>query len=151
MLESILAVCQGKEPATSATWNWNPFVALNNAMNSMGENAWEIREKLWEKGADIVNGAIDSALRLKRADGGFASSIHRATPTQQGYLFGYGLADESDMDGTVIAGQRLRASIHSVFNVPCSHDYYCEYETEFWEKLRSKKPVEKLLPPPTIK
>ena len=81
----------------------------------------------------------------------FASNINRATPTQQGYLFGYGLPEESDLDGTVIAGQRLRASIHSVFNAPCSHDYYCEYEAEFWEKIRTKEPVVKILPPPVMK
>lgn len=148
MLDSILTICRGEVPATSATWNWNPFVALNNAMNSLGENAEVIRGRLMEKGADLVNSAIDNALKLKRADGGFASNIHRATPTQQGYLFGYGLADESDMDGTVIAGQRLRASIHEVFQVPCSHDYYQEYEAEFWERLKTKAPVVKRLPPP---
>lgn len=151
MIESILSIYQGEVPPTSATWIWNPFVALNNALHSMGGNAGAMREKLLRKGADIVNAAIDNALLLKRADGGFASSIHRATPTQQGYLFGYGLADESDMDGTVIAGQRLRATIHSVFGASCSHDYYREYEEEFWQRLRTKPPVTKILPPPVKK
>lgn len=148
MIESVLRIYQGDVPPTSATWIWNPFVALNNALHSMGENAGAMREKLLCKGADIVNAAIDNAMLLKRADGGFASSIHRATPTQQGYLFGYGLADESDMDGTVIAGQRLRSTIHSVFGASCSHDYYREYEEEFWQRLRTKPPVTKILPPP---
>lgn len=151
MIESVLRICQGDVPPTSATWIWNPFVALNNALHSMGENAGEMREKLLCKGADIVNAAIDNAMLLKRADGGFASGIHRATPTQQGYLFGYGLAEESDMDGTVIAGQRLRATIHSVFGACCSHDYYREYEEEFWHRLRTKPPVTKTLPPPVKK
>ena len=150
MLDSVLTICQGNVPATSATWNWNPFVALNNAIHSMGENAETIREKLIEKGADIVNGAIDNALRLKRADGGFASSIYRATPTQQGYLFGYGLEKESDMDGTVIAGHRLRSTIYSVFDVPCTHDYYRKYETEFWNRIQTKAPIIKTLPAPQL-
>jgi hypothetical protein len=150
-VESIKKIYAGEKPPTSATWIWNPFVALNNALHSMGENAGEMREKLLCKGADIVNAAIDNAMLLKRGDGGFASGIHRATPTQQGYLFGYGLAEESDMDGTVIAGQRLRATIHSVFGACCSHDYYREYEEEFWHRLRTKPPVTKTLPPPVKK
>ena len=111
----------------------------------------KMRGKLFARGADIVNCAIDNAMKLKRGDGGFASSINRATPTQQGYLFGYGLADESDMDGTVIAGQRLRAHMHTVFGVPCSHDYFAQYNEEFWERLRTKPPVQKCLPKPVRK
>lgn len=148
MLQSVLTICQGDEPPTSATWNWNPFVAINNALHSLGENSGDMRAVLMEKGAAIVNGAIDHALRMKRPDGGFASSIYRATPTQQGYLFGYGFAQESDLDGTVIAGQRLRATIHEVFGAVCTHDYYRVYEEEFWERIRTKEPVVKRLPPP---
>ena len=151
MIDSVLAIYSGDVPPTSATWIWNPFVALNNALRSMDADRERMRAKLLEKGADIVNCAIDNALKLKRADGGFASSIHRATPTQQGYLFGYGLADESDMDGTVIAGQRLRAHMHTVFGVSCSHDYFASYSDAFWERLRTKPPVKKCLPKPVKK
>jgi len=142
MIDSILKVYSGDTPPTSATWIWNPFVALNRMMKT----APEMREKLYEKGADIVNRAIDCALLLKRADGGFSSSIKRATPTQQGYVFGLGLETESDLDGTVIAGQRLRSTIHGVFGVKCSHDYYQQYEADFWERLKNKPPVVKTLP-----
>jgi len=151
MIDSVLAIYSGAVPPTSATWIWNPFVALNNALRSMEADREKMRGKLFARGADIVNCAIDNAMKLKRGDGGFASSINRATPTQQGYLFGYGLADESDMDGTVIAGQRLRAHMHTVFGVPCSHDYFAQYNEEFWERLRTKPPVQKCLPKPVRK
>ena len=151
MIESVKKLFAGDVPATGATWIWNPFVLMNNAFRSLGDDTETIRAKLFENGADIVHFAVDSALRLKRADGGFASNIHRATPTQQGYLFGYGLADESDMDGTVIAGQRLRTHMHSVFGVSCSHDYYAPYSDAFWEGLRTKPPVKKCLPKPVKK
>ena len=112
----------------------------------MGDNAPAMREKLYEKGADIVNCAIDNALLLKRADGGYASSIAAATATQQGYRFGLGLRTESDMDGTIIAGQRLRSTIHSVFDAVCTHDYFAEYNDSFWKRLKNKPPVVKTLP-----
>jgi len=146
MIDSVLAIYSGNVPPTSATWIWNPFVALSNALRSMGGNAPAMRAKLFDKGADIVNCAIDNALLLRRADGGFASNINRATPTQQGYVFGLGLADESDVDGTVIAGHRLRDTMHSVFGVQCTHDYHLAGEAEFWERLKNKPPVKKTLP-----
>jgi len=102
-----------------------------------------MREKLLDKGADIVNFAVDSALKLKRPDGGFSSNIDKAQATQQGFLYGLGLPDESDMDGTVIAGHRLRSTIHNVFGVKCSSDYYAKYADEFWEKCRNKPKVVK--------
>jgi hypothetical protein len=105
-----------------------------------------MRRKLYESGAEIVNRALDCALLLKRPDGGFASSIRRATPTLEGYTVGLGLPTESDMDGTIIAGQRLRTTMHAAFGIPCSQDYYRPYEAEFWERLKNKPPVVKTLP-----
>ena len=102
-----------------------------------------MRSKLLEKGADIVSFALDSALRLKRPDGGFSSSLARAQSKQQGFLYGLGLPDESDMDGTVIAGYRLRATIHGVFGVKCSNDYYAKYSEEFWGRCRNKPKIVK--------
>ena len=60
----------------------------------------------------------------------------------------YGTTTESDLDGTLIAGQRLRAYMHSVFGVPASHDYYVQYNDEFWERIKNKPPVVKTLPRP---
>ena len=146
MLESVLAIFGGDVPAEHATYIWNPFVLMNNALRSMGGRADEMRARLFDVGADIVNFAVDSALRLQRPDGGFSSDIDKAQSFQQGWRYGLGLADESDMDGTAIAGQRLRTTIHNVFAVPCSHDYYKPYAADFWERLRAKPPVVKTLP-----
>ena len=54
------------------------------------------------------------------------------------------------MDGTVIAGHRLRSTIHSVFDVPCTHDYYRKYETEFWNRIQTKASIVKTLPAPQL-
>lgn len=144
MIDSVLSIFVGDTPALHATYIWNPFVLLGAALSSMdGERKTLMRAKLLDKGADIVNFAVDSALRLKRPDGGFSSNIGKAQATQQGFLYGLGLPDESDMDGTVIAGHRLRATIHNVFGVKCSNDYYAKYADEFWEKCRNKPKVVK--------
>lgn len=147
MIDSVLKLLSGDAPAEAATYIWNPFVALGNALHSVdGEARDKARAKLIEQGADIVNFAVDSALKLKRPDGGFSSSINRAQATQQGFAYGLGLPTESDMDGTVIAGHRLRATIHGVFGVSCSDDYYAHLNDEFWEKLRNKPAVKKTMP-----
>ena len=71
------------------------------------------------------------------------TSPAKAISRQQGYLFGLGLPDESDLDGTLIAGPRLRNTIHSTFGVKASRGYYKEYEAEFWERCKNKPPVVK--------
>ena len=142
MIDSVLSIFAGNVPAPHATYIWNPFVLLGAALSSMDdERKILMREKLLDKGADIVNFAVDSALRLKRQDGGFSSNIDRAQSKQQGFFFGLGLPDESDMDGTVIAGHRLRSTIHSVFGVKCSNDYYAAQEELFWERCKNKPEI----------
>lgn len=147
MLESVKTIYSG-DPPTSATWIWNPFVAMNRAFYSLGEEGAKLRATLYGKGAEIVNCAVDNALLLKKADGGFASGIKGAIKRQQGYLFGQGYADESDLDGTLIAGCRLRYTIHSVFGVQCSHDHYKHLEADFWERCKNKAPIVKTLEKP---
>lgn len=127
-----------------ATYIWNPFVLLRAALSSMDdEKKILMRAKLLDKGADIVNFAVDSALKLKRPDGGFSSNLDRGQARQQGFLYGLGLPDESDMDGTVIAGHRLRSTIHNVFGVKCSNDYYAAFEKSFWERCKNKPEIVK--------
>ena len=142
MIDTVLEVFETCGAAEHATYIWNPFVLLSNAINSLPPEEREpMRQKLYEKGGRIVNFAVDSALRLKRPDGGFSSNIDFAQSKQQGYLYGLGLADESDMDGTVIAGHRLRATINSTFGISVSKDYYAGMGDEFWERCRNKPKV----------
>ena len=54
----------------------------------------------------------------------------------------------TDLDGTLIAGPRLRNTIHAVFGVKAPGGYYKEYEKEFWEKCKNKAPVVKKFPKP---
>ena len=88
-----------------------------------------------------MNFAVDSALRLKRPDGGFSSNIYFAQKKQQGYLYGLGLPNESDMDGTVIAGHLLRESINLAFGVTVSNDYHAGMGDEFWERCKNKPEI----------
>ena len=147
-LDSIVKLYTGDEPPTSATWIWNPFVAMSRAFYSLGEKGDALRPLLYDKGADIVNCAVDNALKLQRADGGFASSPVRGAARQQGFLFGYGLKDESDLDGTLIAGPRLRNTIHSTFGIKAPGGYYAHMNDEFWEKCKNKPEIVKTLPYP---
>ena len=147
MLESVKKIYAG-DPPISATWIWNPFVAMSRAFYSLGDEAEELRATLYEQGAQIVNCAVDCAVALKRADGGFASSRKGAAKRQQGYLFGYGFDYESDLDGTLIAGCRLRNTIHSVFGVDAPGGYYKHREAEFWERCKNKAPIVKTLEKP---
>ncbi len=147
-IESIKKIYSGVKAPTSATWIWNPFVLLNNIFRSNESKAHELHMLIYNVGADIVNRAVDCALLLKRDDGGFASGIGGATPRQQGYLFGYGTKNEADLDGTVIAGHRLRNFIWSVFGLKASAEYYIEKNDEFWEKCRAKPEIIKTLPRP---
>ena len=95
-----------------------------------------------------LNRAIDCALLLKRDDGGFAGSLTKGSKLQQGYLYGHGLRWESDLDGTLIAGQRLRSFICSVFGVKATSDYYKAKNDEFWERCKVKPAIKKTLPRP---
>ena len=147
MIESVLKIFAGDDPAEHATFIWNPFVAMGNALSSVdGETREKAINMLLEKGAEIVNFAVDSAMKLKRPDGGCSSSIKSAQAMQQGFAYGRGLTDESDMDGTVIAGHRLRASIHGVFGEKYTQDYYAHLNDEFWERCKNKPPIEKTYP-----
>ncbi len=147
-IESIKKIYSGEKPPTQATWTWNPFVLLRAILNSNASRAEELRSLLYDVGADIVNRAVDCALKMKRDDGGFASGFNGATPRQQGYLFGYGTKTESDLDGTLIAGPRLRNYIWYAFGLKSSRDYYADKNDGFWERCRNKPEVVKTLPRP---
>ncbi|MBQ8879998.1 MAG: hypothetical protein IJY69_04060 [Clostridia bacterium] len=148
VIDSFIKLYTGDIPPSSATWIWNPFVMLNAVIGTHKKDAGKIRELLYERGAEIVNCAVDNALKLKKADGGFASSPSGAIGYVQGYLMGLGLPDESDIDGTLIAGYRLRNSIHYAFGIQPDKTYYAKYNDEFWEKCKNKAPVSKIYPRP---
>ena len=147
-IDSVLKIYSGDIPPQSATFIWNPFVLLDRIINNPLADTDKLRKLLYEKGADIINRAIDCALLLRREDGGFSGSISRGGSRQQGYLYGMGLVDESDVDGTLIAGPRLRNSIYYVFGVPTPKDYYVKYNDEFWERCRTKPEIVKTKPRP---
>ena len=147
-IDTVIKIFETCPPPSSATMIWNPFVFLDRAIASQGDKKEEARALLLEKGAKMVNLAVECACKLKKPDGGFASSPARAIKRQQGYLFGLGLENESDLDGTLIAGPRLRNTIHSTFGVKASRGYYKEYEEEFWEKCKNKAPIVKKFPKP---
>ena len=144
MIDTVLELFASGIPAEHATYIWNPFVLLSNAISTLPAGEKEkMREKLYANGADIVNFAVDSALKLKRPDGGFSSNLDYAQATQQGFLYGLGLADESDVDGTVIAGHRLRATINGTFGVDVPKNYYEGMGEEFWERCKNKPKIVK--------
>ncbi len=147
-VESVLKLFAEYPPPEYATYLWNPLVLLSRILLTSGERTEELRALITEKGPDIVNCAVSTAMKMHREDGGFASGIDHATPHQQGYIFGLGTRTESDLDGTLIAGYRLRNTIHMVFDVEPTRDYYAKYNDEFWERLKNKPPVVKTLPPP---
>ena len=113
-VESVLRLFADYPPPEYATYLWNPFVLLSRIL-ATAEREEELRELISSKGAETVRLAVRTAMRMHRSDGGFSSGIDHATPHQQGYIFGLGLKDESDLDGTLIAGVRLRNIIYSVY------------------------------------
>ena len=122
----------------------NPSVTTNDVTPPLVTgNGGVTNPPINANGADIVNFAVDSALKLKRPDGGFSSNLDRAQFTQQGFLYGLGLTDESDVDGTVIAGHRLRATINGTFGVTVSKDYDAGLGEEFWERCKNKPKIVK--------
>ena len=147
-IDTVIRIFETCPPPSSATHIWNPFVFLDRAIKSQGEKSEDARALLLEKGGKMVNLAVDCALKLRKPDGGFASSPSRAIKRQQGYLFGLGLPDESDLDGTLIAGPRLRNTIHATFGVKPTYGYYKQYEKEFWERCKNKAPIVKKFPKP---
>ena len=138
MIESIVYIFQHAGAEIHATYLWNPFMALKNALASQGERAEEYRTLLCRNGPEMVRLAVDRALQLRRADGGFSSDWDHAQCRQQGYLYGLGLKEESDMDGTVIAGPRLRRTLYEVFGAQVSHDYFQPMAEWFWEALAGR-------------
>lgn len=147
-IDSVIKIYSGDVPPAGATWIWNPFVLLDRIVNAPDADTEALRSLLLEKGADIINKALDCAMQLHREDGGFAGSASNGSRFQQGYLYGHGLRWESDLDGTLIAGPRLRDSMHSVFGLTPNHDYYAKYNDEFWERMKNKPPVVKTMPRP---
>ena len=147
-INSVIKIFETCPPPSSATHIWNPFVFLNRAILSQGKNSAQARNALLNKGADIINLAIDCALKLKKPDGGFSSDPARALKRQQGYLFGWGLSNESDLDGTLIAGPRLRNTIYALFDIKAPNDYYTKHQEEFWDKCRNKHPIIKKIQKP---
>ena len=148
-IESVKEIYGGEIPPTYATFIWNPFVLLNTILYTNKKDAASLRAHLLRAGADIVNRAIDCALLLKRNDGGFASCLDEGAPRQQGYLFGHGFKNESDLDGTIIAGGRLRNHIWEVFGLEPEFGYYADKNDEFWERCRTKPEIVKTLPRPS--
>ncbi len=147
MIESVKKVFESGTDPNLATNIWNPFVAISCALASYDEErAEQLRSLLYEKGADMVSFAIDAAEKLRKPDGGFSSFQGGSIARQQGYLFGAGLKDESDLDGTVIAGHLLRSQMHRVFGVEADSNYLKEYEEDFWERCKSKAPSKKTIP-----
>ena len=149
MLGSVLELFKTGIAPQAPTWIWNPFVLIARAMETCSaENAEKYRTMLYDSGADIVNYAIDCAQKFRRADGGFASTGSRAIFRAQGYLFGYGLANESDTDGTMIAGHLMRLMIHKAFGITPPAVHYKDKADAFFERLKSKSPIRKILPRP---
>ena len=138
MIESIVYIFQHAGAEIHATYLWNPFMALKNALASQGERAEEYRTLLCRNGPEMVRLAVDRALQLRRPDGGFSSDWDHAQCRQQGDLYGLGLKEESDMDGTVIAGPRLRRTLYEVFGAQASHDYFQPMAEWFWEALAGR-------------
>ena len=149
VIDSFVKLFTGDDPPTSATYIWNPFVMLNGMISTHKKDADKIRKVLYEKGADIVNTALDNALKLKQPDGGFGSTLRGGIGWVQGFLMGRALPDESDLDGTLIAGVRLRNSIHATFGIVPDKTYYARYNDEFWERCKNKPPVKKIYPHPS--
>ena len=147
-IESVIKIYGGSEAPGSGTYIWNPFVLLDRIINAPGADSERLRGLLLDKGDKIVNRAIDCALLLKKPDGGFASGSRGATPRQQGYLFGWGFADESDLDGTLLVGERLYTSLHTVFGIEPNRSYYKQYNDAFWSRCKSKEKIKKVLPRP---
>ena len=147
-IDSVLKLYGGDEPPTSATWIWNPFVLLERIVNAPDADGDRLLSLLYDKGASIINKAIDCALVLQRKDGGFSGHIARGGNRQQGYLYGYGLADESDLDGTLIAGPRLRNTIYKLFGLVPDKTHYKKFNDEFWERCKNKPEIVKTLPRP---
>lgn len=147
-IDSVIKIFETCPPPSVSTHIWNPFVFLNRAIQSNGDDKELARALLFNKGAEIISLAVDCALKLKKPDGGFSSDPSKALKRQQGYLFGLGLPDESDLDGTLIAGPRLRNSIYSLFGVSAPGEYYKEYENDFWKKCKNKAPIIKKFPKP---
>ena len=147
-IDSVIKIYGGEVPPAGATWIWNPFVLLDRIVNAPDADTEYLRSLLYEKGADIVNRALDCALLLKRDDGGFAGSAASGSKLQQGYRYGHGLRWESDLDGTLIAGPRLRNSIYNVFGLKAPHVHYIEYNDSFWERCKNKPKIVKTLPRP---
>ena len=68
-------------------------------------------------------------------------------PNERFGYFGWPSIARMD-DGTLIAGERLYNSIHSVFGSAAQKDYYAHLSEEFFERLRTKEPIVKTMPRP---
>ncbi len=139
-IESIIEIIKNtKIPSDVAiTFIWNPFVAINNIKASYKKLPDEVTKLLYDNADLLINFAYENALLFKRIDGGFSEFPEKGLAViQGGAKIGNGeLA--SDMDGTVIASPRIRASLYELFGVENTKDYYVRYKDEFIERLKNK-------------
>jgi hypothetical protein len=124
-------------PDVAVTFIWNPFVAINTLKASCKAPP-AVMELIYENADALIDFAYGNALLFKRDDGGFSEYPEKGLAVIQGNAkIGDGSL-ASDMDGTVIASPRIRASLYELFGVENTKDYYAPYRKEFLEKLKSK-------------
>ena len=126
------------------TFIWNPFVAMNTLMASYKTVPESVMRLIYENADTLIDFAYNNALLFKRCDGGFSEYPERGLAAIQG---GVKIGDgslASDMDGTVIASPRMRASVYELFGVENTKDHYAQLRDEFLDKLKNKPATVKL-------
>ena len=122
------------------TFIWNPFVAIN-ALKASCKTPPEVMELIYENRDALIDFAYNNAKLFKRKDGGFSEYPKRGLGVIQGNApIGDGSL-ASDMDGTVIASPRIRASVYELFGIENTKDYYVDCKDEFIERLKNKPPI----------
>jgi len=144
-IASIIEIIRNTEipDEVAITFIWNPFVAINALKASYKNPPAKVTELLYENADLLIDFAYKNAQLFKRSDGGFSEYPKRGLGVIQGNArIGDGSL-ASDLDGTVIASPRIRASLYELFGIENKKDYYIACKDEFIERLRSKPEMHK--------
>lgn len=143
MVDSVFSIYENEPSPSDGVYLWNALVTLTSGIQDYAVLPDEVKAKVYDKGVYLINLIVDRALEFRKPDGGYSRNLNNALMSASGGMpVGLGLY-ESDLDGTVIIGTRMRNYLYSLFGVKADNTYFAEYEDWFLEQLKNKAPIEK--------
>ena len=137
ILASTGKIVENEEPYSVSTL-WNPLVLVRNVIRLYGEVTPELEDVLNECKLPLIRTCIDRIERFKKPDGGFSYYPDQSCPTSQGVVVSLGLADESDVNGTMLSTASMRDTMRIIVG-GSNKPLISEYNSLFFDLIGKEK------------